>query len=150
MEAVRVLRGPDRRRAQRIFVVHERRRGFDRRRLHRSFAGAQLDSALVYLRANPWSLVMLLLLGNLLSLTDLVLTSVLLNLGAAEANPLMHYLIAVDPLVAAITKIGVVAVLCLVIWAFRDRRRILACGVCLPVFFSVLVIYEAAIVASLL
>lgn len=149
MEAVRTLRGSDRRRAQRFFVFNERRSGFDRRRRDRSFIGAQIDAALISLRDSPLNLIALLLIGNLLSLFDLVLTSILLSLGGAEANPLMRDLITADPQLAAALKIAVVALVSCTIWVFRGRRRVLAVAIGMPVFFSGLVLYEVAITAGL-
>jgi hypothetical protein len=150
MEAVRTLRGQERRRAQRFFVFNERRSGFDRRRRDRSFIGAQVDAALVSLRDNPLTLIALLLIGNLLSLFDLVLTSILLGLGAAEANPLMRDLLVADPQLAAAVKVAVVAAISCTIWIFRGRRRVLAVAIAMPAFFSGLVLYEALCVSRVL
>jgi hypothetical protein len=142
MDAVRALRGPDRRRAQRLFVWNERRTGFDRRLRSRSWAGMQVDAALVYLRDHPVSLAALLLLGNLLSLTDLLLTWSSLALGAAEVNPLMHYLIALQPASAAAAKLAVIAAASLAIWWFRRYRTVLAIAVSLSTFYCCVVLYE--------
>jgi hypothetical protein len=146
MESIRMLRGPDRRRVRRFFVVHERRSGFDRRR-PRSWPG--LDGALLYLRANPASVVLLLLLGNLLSLCDLALTRSSLAVGASEANPVMRHLLVADPASATLLKIVLVAGVSLTIWVFRGRRRVLGLALYLPLFYAALVLYEVVCIARL-
>lgn len=150
MEEVRVLRGPERRRATRFFVVRERRSGFERRSRRRSRLAAELDTTLVYLRDHPATLAVLLILGNMLSLADLAFTQVSLSLGAAEANPLMRHVLAAHPAYAAVLKIGVVMALSLVIWRFRRRRRIVGLAVYLVAFYCLVVAYELVGVGRLL
>ena len=142
MEAIRALRGPDRRRARRVVVLRERRSGFERRRGRRPRLGAEIESSLVYLRDHPASLALLLLVGNLLSLMDLILTQVCFDLGGTEANPLMGHLLADHPTFAPVVKVGLVAVNSLIIWRFRRRRRIVGLAVYLVVFYCILVFYE--------
>ena len=150
METVRALRGTERRRETRFFVVRERRSGFERRSRRRSLLAADLDATLVCLRDNPATLAALLILGNILSLADLALTRVSLSLGAAEANPLMRYLLADHPASAPMVKIAVVMTLSLVIWMFRPRRRIVGLAVYLVVFYCFVVAYELLGVGRLL
>jgi len=150
MEEVRVLRGPDRRSVARLFVVRERRSGFDRRSRRRSRFAAELDTTLVNLRDNPATLAALLILGNLLSLADLMLTRVSLSLGAAEANPFMRHVLVDHSTYAAMAKIGVVMALSLVIWRFRRRCRIVGLAVYLVAFYCIVVVYELVVVGRLL
>lgn len=150
MEAVRILRGPDRRRARQLFVQHERRSGFDRRQRARTRFGAWFDAALVHLRDNPASLCGLLLLGNLLSFADLLLTQMSLSLGAAEINPLMRHLLALEPASAGAAKLALIAAATLAIWAFRRFRLVLAIGVYLVAFYCCIVLYQIVGIARLL
>ena len=150
METARVLRGPERRRVTRFLVVRERRGGFERRSRRRSWLAAELDTILVNLRDHPATLAALLILGNVLSLADLALTRVSLNLGAAEANPFMRPLLAGHPAYALMVKIGVVMALSLVIWRFRRRRRIVGLAVYLAAFYCFVVAYELVGVGRLL
>lgn len=61
----------------------------------------------------------------LLNLVDLLLTVQALSLGATEANPIMAYLFALDPTLAALFKVVVGAGIALAIWSARRYRRIL-------------------------
>ena len=142
-------RGPDRRRARR-FVVRERRTGFERRSRRRPAAAAALDAILVYLRDNPATVAALLILANVLSLVDLALTHVSLDLGAAEANPVMRYFLDAGPAQAAIVKIGLVVVVSLVIWRFRRLRKGLELAVFLVALYGFVVIYELVGIGHLL
>jgi Domain of unknown function (DUF5658) len=150
MEAVRALRGPDRRRAKRLYVHNERRTGFDRRRRERSAVGAVFDASLLHLRDRPATLAGLLLLGNLLSLTDLLLTWACLSLGAAEINPVMRHLLALDPAAAAVAKLTLIAAATLAIWVFRRYRLVLAIALYLTTFYCFVVLWELIGLAQLL
>ncbi len=147
---VRALRGPDRRRAKRWYVHHERRTGFDRRRRRQSTVGAVYDATLLHLRDRPASLAGLLFLGNLLSLTDLLLTWACLSLGAAEVNPVMRYLLAAEPATAAAAKLALIAAATLAIWVFRRYRVVLAIALYLTTFYCLVVLYETVGLARLL
>ena len=147
--AVLCPRGPDRRRVRR-FVVRERRTGFERRSRRRPPLAAALEATLVYLRDNPATVAALLILANVLSLVDLALTHVALDLGAAEANPVMRYFLAADPAQAAVVKIGLVVVVSLVIWRFRRLRTGLELAVFLVALYSFVVLYELVGIGHLL
>lgn len=150
MDAVRVLRGPERRRIRGSLVIRERRSGFDRRVRRRSRLAMELDATLIHLRDHPSTLMLLLILGNLLSLADLALTQVSLGLNAVEANPFMRHLLVDHSVYAAMVKVGVIVALSLVIWAFRRRRRIVGLAIYLAAFYCVIVAYELAGVVRLL
>lgn len=61
----------------------------------------------------------------LLNLVDLLLTVQALSMGAIEGNPVMAYLFAVDPTLAALFKVVIGAGIALSIWSARRYRRIL-------------------------
>jgi hypothetical protein len=81
---------------------------------------------------------------------DLLLTWSSLSLGAAEINPLMHYLLALQPASAAAAKLGIIAAASLAIWWFRRFRTVLAIAVCLSAFYCFVVLYELVGFVSLL
>jgi hypothetical protein len=136
------MRGRDRRQVSR-FVLWNRRSGFDRRqRPDRSQVGMALDSSLVYLRDHPPVLLGLLVLGNLLSLFDFWLTSIVLQLGAIEANPFMAYFFATDADHAALVKFGLIIAASLGIWALRRRRVALLAALFFVALYAMVVLYE--------
>jgi Domain of unknown function (DUF5658) len=138
-------------RRRRRFVLRDRRSGFDRRRAHRRGSlGAAFEDVLIYLRDHPASLAIMLVLANLLSLVDLVLTLTLLRLGVIEANPVMRYLFASGATQAAVVKSGVIVVASLVIWQLRRRRPALTAALLIVSLYGAVVAYEAVGLAHLL
>lgn len=144
MESATQLRARphDRRQANR-FVLWNRRFGFDRRRTaHRSHVGAALDGSVVYLRDHPLALLAVLALANILSLLDLWLTTIVLRLGAVEANPLMHYFFDTSPTQAALVKVGLIAASTVTLWALRRRRSALTVALFFLAVYAAIVLYE--------
>ena len=95
----------------------DRRTGFDRRKR---------DWFFCTLRRGGFGLISLLVLLNLLSLFDGMLTAVELLLGiAAEGNPIYSSIIQTNGFFAAGFKIVVMLVVSVVIWHWRDHKRIL-------------------------
>jgi hypothetical protein len=142
-------RGADRRRRRR-FVLRDRRSGFERRSQQRGSRIPGLDSVLVRLRDDPRTLGELLLLANLLSLLDLLLTMILFRQGAGEANPVMRYLFANGVVQAAVVKLGIIAGASLGIWELRRRRPALAAALFFLVAYGAVVLYELLGLARLL
>ena len=142
-------RGADRR-GRRRFVFRDRRSGFERRSQYRGSLIPGLDSALSHLRDNPRTLISVLLLANLLSLLDLMLTLVLLRQGAIEANPLMGYLFESSVALTAAVKLGIIAAASLGIWELRRRRPALAAALFFLVAYGAVVLYELLGLARLL
>jgi hypothetical protein len=142
-------RGPERRSARR-FVFRDRRSGFERRALQRGSVIPGLDAALIRLRNDPRALVEVLLLANLLSVLDLMLTLILLRNGALEANPFMSYLFANGVAPAAAFKLGIIAAASLGIWQLRRRRPALATAIFFLVAYGAVVLYELFGLARLL
>jgi hypothetical protein len=135
-------RGPDRRHKRRFLVV-ERRSGFDRRRdVCRSPVAAALEAPIQRLREQPALLAELLVMVNLLSVVDLLITLSVLRLGATELNPLMAWLIDLGTIPAAAAKIGVVLAATLGLWRLRRHRAALVTAVLLFAVYGSLVTFE--------
>ncbi len=133
---------PDRRRRRRL-VVKERRSGFDRRRsFRRSPLAAALEAPALRLRDQPALLAELLVLVNLFSVVDLLITLELLRLGAVEVNPIMARLFEFGPGPAAAAKLGIVLVATLSLWLLRRHRAALTTTVALVAVYGSLVAYE--------
>jgi len=106
------------RRVKRHYVFMDHRTGFDRRK-RRWFFGT--------LRDNPLVLIGLLVVLNVFSLIDGMLTALELTLGVArEGNPVLGNIIQTNGFLAAGLKVLVMIVVSAVIWRWRSHRRILA------------------------
>lgn len=135
-------RGPDRRR-QRRFIFLDRRSGFDRRRREgRSPVSSAVEARLLSLRDQPRLLAETLVLVNLLSMLDLLLTLWVLRLGAIELNPIMDWLFEIGPAHAAVAKIGVMALATFGLWSLRRYRKALTTTVLLLAGYGALVTFE--------
>ena len=140
--AVLRARGSDRRR-QRRYTVLDRRSGFDRRRREgRSPVSSAVEAQLLQLRDQPLLLAETLVLVNLLSMLDLLLTLWVLRLGAVELNPIMDWLFEMGPAPAAIAKIGVMALATFGLWFLRRYRKALTTTVLLLAGYGALVTFE--------
>jgi hypothetical protein len=134
--------GPDRRRKRR-FVIVERRSGFDRRRsVVRSPLAAALEAPVLRLREQPVLLAELLLMVNLLSVLDLLLTLSVLRMGAVELNPVMAWLIEHGTAPAATGKTGLVLAATLGLWMLRRHRVALSTTLILLAIYLSLVAFE--------
>jgi hypothetical protein len=143
-------RGPDRRRERR-FIFLDRRSGFDRRRREgRSPVSSAVDARLLRLRDQPRLLAETLVLVNLLSLLDLLLTLSVLRLGAIELNPIMDWLFELGPGPAATAKIGVMALATFGLWLLRRYRKALTTTVVLLAGYGALVTFEIIGIIGLL
>lgn len=135
-------RGPDRRHKRRFLVV-ERRSGFDRRRaINRSPVALAFETPIQRLRERPALLAELLVMVNLLSVIDLLITLSVLRMGAVELNPLMAWLIDLGAAPAAAAKIGVVLAATLGLWQLRRHRAALTTAVLLFAAYGSLVTFE--------
>jgi hypothetical protein len=133
---------PERRRRRGLSAA-ERRSGFDRRRtVCRSPMASALEAPLLRLRDDPSLLAALLVLVNLLSIVDLLLTLAVLRGGAVEVNPVMARLFEYGPGVAAFAKIGVVLPATLGLWLLRRHRAALTTSLVLAAVYGTLVTYE--------
>jgi hypothetical protein len=74
---------------------------------------------------------------------DLMLTVRALDRGAEEANPVMRNLFWAHPLTAALVKLGVVAVVVLMLQRLRRYRSALSVSLFLLVGFTMLMFYHA-------
>jgi hypothetical protein len=98
----------------------------------------------VHLRDNPRTLVEVLVLANLLSFLDLLLTSILLRQGVGEANPFMRHLFANSAAQAAVVKTGIIAAASLGIWELRRHRPALTAAIFFLLAYGAVVVYELA------
>ena len=136
-------RRPERRR-RRAFRLVERRSGFDRRRPPRPGAYAE---TLLFVRDRPRILFELLLMVNLLSILDLIITVRILREGGVELNPLMAQLLSADTASAAAIKIALVGAGTAAIWLLRRRRPALEATLLLVAVFGALIAYECLLLA---
>jgi len=105
------------RRQKRHFIFHNRRGGFDRRKSY---------PFLRTLRDAPWTLLTLLILLNLMSAADGVLTTIELSWGLArEGNPVFGHLIRMSPVFAGVFKVSIMLAVSVGIWRGRRYRAIL-------------------------
>ena len=94
------------------------------------------------LREQPALLAELLVMVNLLSILDLLITLSVLRMGAVELNPLMAWLIDLGTVPAAVAKIGVVLLATLGLWMLRRYRAALTTAVLLFAVYGSLVTFE--------
>jgi hypothetical protein len=132
--------GRDRRRR---FRFREQRSGFDRRDLgDKGLRGAYTRALHAYGRdaVRFWTVLATIVVFNFL---DLVLTVRALNAGAIEVNPVMRTLFWTHPVTAAVTKLGIVAVVVLMLQRMRRFRRALEVSLVLLMGFTALMFYHA-------
>lgn len=87
-----------------------------------------------------WTVLATIVVFNFL---DLALTIEALNDGAIEANPVMRVLFFTEPVIAAIVKLGVVAIVVLTLLRLRRFRAALELAFMLLVVFTALMFYHA-------
>jgi hypothetical protein len=136
-----VARGRDRRRTNSMFMVNERRSGFDRRRPRTRRARLQ-ERVLVPLRDHDRNLLALLVTANILNVLDFLFTLRALAHGAVETNPFMRMLFSLDPVAAGAVKVAIILAASLLVWRFRRYRLTLMAGVALPVVFGLVYVYQ--------
>lgn len=118
----------------------ERRSGFDRRR----------PLAIEHLRDSSAALFLVLALLNLLNLLDWRFTTLELQYGATEANPLMALFFGVDSYTAGLFKVAVMLGVSLAIWKARRYRRILEFAVIATTVYAALIVYHLVGIGFLL
>lgn len=133
--------GVDRRRRKRPFVLLERRSGFDRR----SYG----SGVLAQLRERPLAVAGLLISVNALNTLDLVFTQHVLSHGAREINPIMAALLSHDPVLAGVFKIGMIAVVSVLLWVFRRYKSALQVTMGAAAVFACVVAYQTMLQAAL-
>lgn len=122
------------RRVARHYRFHNRRTGFDRRK-H--------PVVLEVLRDSRWALVALLVLLNLMSLLDGLLTAAELSTGIArEGNPLFLGLIGASPLLAAGFKVVVPVLVSVVLWRWRRYRVMLVLTLATLALYAMVLAYH--------
>jgi hypothetical protein len=141
----RVARGSDRRSSNKTLYYPERRYGFERRRPPRGTWRARYHAWLEQYRHDHDTIAAALLVFVLLNLADLLLTVRALSMGAVEGNPVMAYLFAVDPTLAALFKVVVGAGIALAIWSARRYRRMLETSLVIVAVMTVVLLYHGYI-----
>ena len=94
------------------------------------------------LRDSSAALIALLALLNLLNVLDWRFTTIGLERGAIEANPIMAAFFGVDSLYAGLFKVAWMLGISLVIWRARQYRRVLEFTVVAAVVYLALVLYH--------
>lgn len=138
----RVERGPDRRKRNISVYYPERRFGFERRRPAEGTWKAAYRRLLEEYRSNPNTIAVALMVFVVLNIADLLLTVRALAMGAIEANPVMAWLFATDPALAAMFKLVVGFGIALATWAARRYRRILEASFVLVAIMTLVLIYH--------
>ena len=129
------------RRHERHFRFRNRRGGFDRRKAY---------PFLRTLRDSTWALVTLLVLINLMSAVDGVLTTIELAWGLArEANPVFGHLIGQSPLFAGVFKVSVMLAVSVGIWRGRRNRSILVLAPLTAGLYAALLAYHLGSLSGL-
>lgn len=138
----RVERGSDRRTRTVSLFYPERRRGFDRRRPADGTWRARYHQVLEEYRSNTEAIAATLLVFILLNIVDLLLTLQALAMGAVEVNPVMAWLFAADPVMAAVFKLVVGVGIAGAVWATRHYRRILEMSLVLVTVMTLVLVYH--------
>jgi hypothetical protein len=132
-------RRTDRRVAGAAFRFPDRRTGFDRR----------VDAGVVgWYRDRPGLIAIALSALVLLNIADFTLTLRALDLGAREANPVMAGLLNLSPALAGTVKVGLTVLVAAAIWKMRRYRRILQISLVALAGFTMLVIYQTALILT--
>jgi hypothetical protein len=133
-EAVLERRAVDRRRHASSLYYPERRTGFDRR-----------TRTLVtgFLRDRPVALVVILVLINVMSLADWMLTVQALEAGAAEGNPVLSAMITGNPAAAFFFKLAATLGVTAALWSWRRYRTILGTAIAALLVYAGLMAYHA-------
>ncbi len=142
LESDSTERRADDRRCRSEYVFRDKRSGFDRRRRNVAGLGGLAHQAVVHLRDHPRKLQFLLLVVNVLNLTDFGLTMNALAHGASEANPVMASLFKIGPVWAAIFKIVAVLVATAMVWECRRYRKALIAAIAMLLVFAAIFIYH--------
>ncbi len=149
MEQPLFMRTPEERRRddrrQRWFSVrlHERRSGFDRRRVMGGVGAlAAVDGFLLGLRDRPKLIFSMLVVVNALNLADFLLTLNVLSDGGGEANPIMRSLFAINPIYACIFKMFAVGITSWLAWRCRRFRSGLQSALILLAVFAAVICYH--------
>jgi hypothetical protein len=87
-------------------------------------------------------LLVVLILFNILNVTDALLTASILETGGSEANPVMRELYGAGVWQAVAFKVAVGAAMTATIWSLRRYRRIVEIALVILAVFSAVVLYE--------
>jgi hypothetical protein len=129
----------ERRHRRFIFVLHERRSGFDRRQ--QSSAGPW-TAVLLGVRDHPAVLVAILVGLNLLNALDVVFTFQAFKLGAVEANPIARALMNASMPLAVSVKLLIMVLATVTVWRLRSLRVGLTAAVIATLAYAALTAYH--------
>ncbi len=117
----------------------ERRSGFDRRLANHTVR----HKVTWHLRRNEFLLATLLVLINVLNLSDLIFTYLALGAGFAEANPFLRYLFSnFSPILGGYVKLAVGLLVTLTIWLLRKYRRVLEGALLILAIYLLIILYH--------
>jgi hypothetical protein len=133
-ELVLERRATDRRVNRRSLYYPERRTGFDRR------ARSALTSAL---RDQPVALISILVVINMLSVADWLLTLRVLEAGAGEGNPVLAAMLASNPAGAFLFKLAATLGVTIALWSWRKYRAVLVTAIGALLLYAALMAYHA-------
>lgn len=133
------------RRVRRVsFRYPERRSGFDRREPAGGGLRSRHWALLQRYRDRPAVVGLVLAAVTGLSLLDLALTTVALDEGAVELNPVMAALFESSPFVAGAVKVAITAAAVATIWVLRRYRLVLETSLALFAAMTLLTCYQLA------
>jgi len=133
----------DRRASSVTFRYPERRTGFDRRLECVPGSLSHRYSTLVRSLADGGTaLLVVLVLFNILNVTDALMTASILEAGGAEANPVMRQLYGAGVWQAVAFKVAIGAAMTATIWSLRRYRRIVEIALVILAVFTAVVLYE--------
>lgn len=135
----------DRRASAATFRYPERRTGFDRRLESEPGSLSHRYSTFVRSLADGGTtLLAVLVLFNILNVTDALMTASILDAGGAEANPVMRQLYGAGVWQAVAFKVAIGAAMTATIWSLRRYRRIVEIALVILAVFGAVVLYEIA------
>jgi hypothetical protein len=88
------------------------------------------------------ALLFVLVLFNILNVTDALMTASILEAGGAEANPIMRQFYGAGVWQAVAFKVAVGAAMTATIWSLRRYRRIAEIALVILAVFVAVVLYE--------
>ena len=139
-------RKEERRKNRKLFVLKERRDGFDRRATNQT-VGYKLAWEL---RNNQFLLACVLLLINALNLADLFFTILALRAGHGEANPFLRYLfLNLSPTAGGYVKIASGVLVTLAIWILRKYRRVLETALLILAIYFLIFLFHLYVTLSM-
>ncbi len=137
--------GSDRRRRRPALRYPERRTGFDQRECQVQGLRGAIDRAMLQYRERRSAFLLVLATIVVFNYLDLMLTFRAIGRGAVEANPIMAFLFASDPVLAAAVKLAIGGGVALTLLALGRFKRVLEASLVILVSFTALMGYHAVL-----